>query len=118
MVERLVTPLDLLATIYHALGIPLDTHYLDASGRPGSIVGGGKLASRLETALMTREGVVMGTAPLDGEYYNFTMPGFTVAGYPALSLVFSGNVFGGYEFVPLPAGVKLILTLSPSRSAS
>lgn len=40
--ERLVTPLDLLATIYHALGIPLDTHYEDASGRPVSIVGSGR----------------------------------------------------------------------------
>lgn len=39
--ERLVTPLDLLATIYHALGVPLDTHYDDSSGRPTSIVGGG-----------------------------------------------------------------------------
>ena len=51
--------------------------------------------------------VVMGRAPLDGEYYNFAMPGFTVAGYPALSLVFSGNVFGEYGFVPLPTGVGL-----------
>jgi len=40
--ERLVTPLDLLATIYHVLGISLDTHYQDASGRPTSIVGGGR----------------------------------------------------------------------------
>ncbi len=40
--ERLVTPLDLLATIYHTLGIPLDTHYEDASGRPVSIVGQGR----------------------------------------------------------------------------
>lgn len=40
--DRLVTPLDLLATIYHTLGIPLETHYEDASGRPQSIVGGGK----------------------------------------------------------------------------
>ena len=39
--ERRVTPLDLLATIYHALGVPLDTHYDDSSGRPTSIVGGG-----------------------------------------------------------------------------
>lgn len=39
--ERLVTPLDLLATIYHALGVPLDTHYDDVSGRPTSIVGSG-----------------------------------------------------------------------------
>ena len=51
--------------------------------------------------------IVMGTAPLDGEYYNFTMSGFTVAGYPALSLGFSGNVFGEYGFVPLPEGVGI-----------
>ncbi len=40
--EGLVTPLDLLATVYHTLGVPLDTHFEDASGRPVSIVGGGK----------------------------------------------------------------------------
>ena len=40
--ERLVRPLDLLATIYHVMGIPLNTHYKDASGRPVSIVGEGK----------------------------------------------------------------------------
>lgn len=40
--ERLVTPQDLLATIYHTLGISLDTHYEDASGRPVSIVGTGR----------------------------------------------------------------------------
>jgi uncharacterized protein (DUF1501 family) len=40
--ERLVTPLDLLATVYHTLGIPLETHYDDASGRPVSIVGNGR----------------------------------------------------------------------------
>lgn len=40
--ERPVTPSDLLATLYQTLGIPLDTHYADASGRPVSIVGAGK----------------------------------------------------------------------------
>ncbi len=40
--ERLVTPLDLLATIYHTLGVVLETHYEDASGRPVSIVGSGR----------------------------------------------------------------------------
>ena len=40
--QRLVTPLDLLATIYAVLGIPLETHYNDSSGRPVSIVGGGQ----------------------------------------------------------------------------
>lgn len=40
--ERPVTPGDLLATLYQVLGIPLDTHYEDATGRPVSIVAGGK----------------------------------------------------------------------------
>ena len=42
VLEHGVTPFDLLATIYHTLGIPLDTHYLDGNGRPTSIVEGGK----------------------------------------------------------------------------
>ena len=40
---RPVSPSDLLATLYKALGIPLDTHYEDASGRPVSIVGMGQI---------------------------------------------------------------------------
>ena len=40
--ERMVTPLDLLATVYHTLGVPLETHFEDASGRPVSIIGSGK----------------------------------------------------------------------------
>jgi hypothetical protein len=51
--------------------------------------------------------VVMGRAPLDGASYHFSMPGFVPAGYPSLSLVFSGKVFGEYGFVKLPAGVGL-----------
>ncbi|MBM4072221.1 MAG: DUF1501 domain-containing protein [Planctomycetes bacterium] len=39
--ERPISPSDLLATLYRALDIPLDTHYEDASGRPVSIVGPG-----------------------------------------------------------------------------
>jgi hypothetical protein len=42
VLERPATPQDVLATIYRALGIPLDLHYPDASGRPVSIVGTGK----------------------------------------------------------------------------
>ena len=42
VMERLSTPLDANATIYQALGIPLDTHYKDATGRPVSIVGAGQ----------------------------------------------------------------------------
>ncbi|HVW38835.1 MAG TPA: DUF1501 domain-containing protein, partial [Pirellulales bacterium] len=40
--ERPVSPHDLLATLYHTLGIPLDTHFNDASGRPTSIVNTGR----------------------------------------------------------------------------
>jgi uncharacterized protein (DUF1501 family) len=40
--ERLVTPLDLLATIYQTLGISQDTQYEDSTGRPVSIVGSGR----------------------------------------------------------------------------
>lgn len=40
--DRPISPSDLLATLYQGLGIPLDTHYEDASGRPVSIVGAGK----------------------------------------------------------------------------
>ena len=39
--ERLTVPLDVYATIFQQLGIPLETHYEDASGRPVSIVGEG-----------------------------------------------------------------------------
>ena len=40
--ERPISPSDLLATLYEAMSIPLDTHYEDASGRPVSIIGTGK----------------------------------------------------------------------------
>ncbi len=40
--QRPATPLDVMATIYNQLGIPLSTHYKDATGRPVSIVGSGK----------------------------------------------------------------------------
>ena len=45
--DRLVTPLDVMATIYDAMGIPLETHYEDASGRPVSIVDSGRPISEL-----------------------------------------------------------------------
>lgn len=38
--DRLVTPLDLLATIYDLLGIPLTTYYDDSAGRPTAITTG------------------------------------------------------------------------------
>jgi len=45
--ERPTTPQDVLATLYHALGIPLDSFFLDASGRPSSIVGTGQPITEL-----------------------------------------------------------------------
>ena len=38
--SRPVTPADLAATIYHHMGVPLDTTYLDPSGRPHPVVQG------------------------------------------------------------------------------
>jgi hypothetical protein len=38
--ERPVSPLDMLATIYDLLGIPLNTNYEDSSGRPTAITTG------------------------------------------------------------------------------
>ena len=40
--QRPIKPLDVFATIYHTLGIPLETHYEDSTGRPVSIVGSGQ----------------------------------------------------------------------------
>ena len=42
VLQRQVIPLDLMATIYQAMGISLDTHYTDSAGRPVSIVGPGQ----------------------------------------------------------------------------
>lgn len=39
---RPLTPNDLLATWYHALGVPLDLHYRDFAGRPTPILPSGK----------------------------------------------------------------------------
>jgi hypothetical protein len=36
--ERPITPGDLAATIYHFFGVPLDTTYLDPTGRPRNVV--------------------------------------------------------------------------------
>ena len=51
--------------------------------------------------------VVMGRAPISGEYYEFTMTGFSETGYPGIPIVFSGNVVGAYGFVPLDAGAGI-----------
>jgi hypothetical protein len=40
--ERPVTPGDIAATIYHHMGVPLDTTYIDKTGRPRNVVENGK----------------------------------------------------------------------------
>lgn len=45
--ERPVTPGDLAATIYHHMGVPLDTTYLDPTGRPRNIIEEGKPIAEL-----------------------------------------------------------------------
>jgi uncharacterized protein (DUF1501 family) len=39
--DRAVTPADLAATIYHHMGVPLNTTYEDHQGRPNFIINGG-----------------------------------------------------------------------------
>jgi hypothetical protein len=45
--DRPVTPGDLLATWYRMMGVPLDTHYTDASGRPLPLLPSGAPISEL-----------------------------------------------------------------------
>jgi hypothetical protein len=45
--ERRVTPGDLAATIYQHMGVPLNTAYLDPTGRPRPIVEGGSVIREL-----------------------------------------------------------------------
>jgi uncharacterized protein (DUF1501 family) len=42
-----VTPQDLMATIFHVLGLPRDLHYKDPSGRPVPMIESGKPIAEL-----------------------------------------------------------------------
>jgi hypothetical protein len=42
-----ITPQDLMATVFHVLGIPQDQHYRDPSGRPTPMISGGKPIAEL-----------------------------------------------------------------------
>lgn len=42
-----ITPQDLMATVFHVLGIPQDLHFKDPSGRPNPMIVGGKPISDL-----------------------------------------------------------------------
>ena len=42
-----ITPQDLMATVFHVLGLPQDLHYKDPTGRPTPMIAGGKPISEL-----------------------------------------------------------------------
>jgi uncharacterized protein (DUF1501 family) len=42
-----LTPQDLMATIFHVLGLPADLHYKDPTGRPVSMISEGKVIGEL-----------------------------------------------------------------------
>src|SRR5205807_2329193 len=42
-----VTPQDMMATIFHVLGIPLDQHFNDPVGRPTPMIDGGRPIAEL-----------------------------------------------------------------------
>jgi uncharacterized protein (DUF1501 family) len=42
-----ITPQDLMATVFHVLGVPPDLHYKDPSGRPTPMLDGGKPIAEL-----------------------------------------------------------------------
>ncbi|MGH7169350.1 MAG: DUF1501 domain-containing protein, partial [Gemmataceae bacterium] len=42
-----ITPLDLMSTVFHVLGVPQDLHYTDPSGRPTPMNNGGKPIAEL-----------------------------------------------------------------------
>jgi uncharacterized protein (DUF1501 family) len=45
--SRPISPQDLMATVFHVLGIPQDLHYTDQMGRPVAMIDGGKVISEL-----------------------------------------------------------------------
>jgi hypothetical protein len=45
--SRPITPQDLAATVFHVLGLPIDQHFTDPSGRPVAMIDGGKPIAEL-----------------------------------------------------------------------
>ena len=45
--SRPISPQDLMATVFHVLGLPQDLHYKDPTGRPSPMISGGKLIAEL-----------------------------------------------------------------------
>jgi uncharacterized protein (DUF1501 family) len=44
---RPISPQDLMATVFHVLGMPLDLAYSDPSGRPTPMINGGRVIQEL-----------------------------------------------------------------------
>jgi len=42
-----ITPQDLMATVFHVLGLPQDLHFKDPTGRPTPMINGGKPIAEL-----------------------------------------------------------------------
>jgi hypothetical protein len=42
-----ITPQHLMATVFHVLGLPLDLHYQDPTGRPTPMIDGGQPIAEL-----------------------------------------------------------------------
>jgi uncharacterized protein (DUF1501 family) len=45
--SRPITPQDMAATLFHVLGLPMDQHFTDPSGRPVAMIDGGKPIAEL-----------------------------------------------------------------------
>ena len=45
--SRPISPQDLMATLFHVLGMPSDLHYTDPTGRPTPMIDGGKPIAEL-----------------------------------------------------------------------
>lgn len=45
--SRPISPQDMMATLFHVLGVPNDLHYTDPSGRPMTMIDGGKAIAEL-----------------------------------------------------------------------
>ena len=44
---RVISPQDLMATVFHVLDLPQNLHYNDPSGRPTSMINGGRVIGEL-----------------------------------------------------------------------
>ena len=45
--SRTISPQDLMATVFHVLGVPQDLHFTSPQGRPTSMIDGGRPIAEL-----------------------------------------------------------------------